>query len=280
MFESITRSLELMKRSFSILMDDKKLLLFPLISTIALILVIISFIVPAIFVQNSSGLLFYMLIFGFYLVSYFVIIFFNSALVYAASQKIDRRDVSFMQALGYCLTKLPGIIVWSGISATVGLVLNMLSRAAGSQRGIGGILSSLVVGLIGAAWSFATYFVVPVLVFEDVSPFSAIGRSVDLLKKTWGEKIVGGLGMGIAFFLLYLIGIGMIVLGFIVPGVGLVLAAIGVLFMVAVFLVQSTLQGIFTAALYKYATTGQVALFDKDHLDEAFKSKDKPFPPN
>lgn len=277
MFESVSRSVELMKRSFSILMEDKKLLLFPLISTLALIVVVVSFIVPAIFIPDSTGLLFYALVFGFYLAAYFVIIFFNSALVYASMQKMDGKDASFMQCIGYTLGKLPGIIVWSVISATVGLILNMLSRAASRQGGIGGLIGSLIVSVIGAAWTFATYFVVPVLIFENVSPFSAIGRSVDLLKKTWGEKIIGGLGMGIAFFILYIVGIAMIAAGIFIPVVGLPLIAAGVIFIAAVFLVQSTLEGIFTAALYRYATTGQVALFEKEHLDDAFKGQDKPF---
>ena len=59
--------------------------------------------------------------------------------------------------------------------------------------------------IIGFAWSVATFLVVPVLVVEKVGPLDAIKRSASLLRKTWGEQLVGNFGIGLVFGLLVLL---------------------------------------------------------------------------
>jgi hypothetical protein len=270
MFETFGRSWEIVKKCFGVLMSDKKLLAFPLISSIALLLVTASFILPFAVFEWFAGPLVYVALFAFYLASYFVIIFFNSALVHASMNRIDNKPVSLTESLGFASSKLPSIFLWSLVSATVGLILNSIERAANRQGGLGGIALSIVVGIIGFAWSLGTYFVIPIMIFENQGPFSAIKRSIDLLKKTWGEKFIAGAGIGLFFFLLYLLGIGLLLLGIFTP-LGLFAIGPAVVYLVLVFLAQSTLQGIFLAALYKYATSGQAALFEQHELEGAFR---------
>jgi hypothetical protein len=116
------------------------------------------------------------------------------------------------------------------------------------------LIGKIAVALIGVAWNIATYLIVPVLVFEDLGVMESIRRSTELLRKTWGQQIVGG----IAFFWFGLL--------FTVPGI--VLGAIGVATFwplipvaVAYFIVMaasfSAAGQIFRVALYRYATTGQ-----------------------
>lgn len=107
--------------------------------------------------------------------------------------------------------------------------------------------------------------------------FAAIAA---LLKKTWGENIIGNAGMGFVFALFYIavIGIGM---GFAVAAaqtgsatlVALALA-VPVLTLVAIALVHTALQGVYSAALYRYATDGNAgAAFSGALLGEAFRPK-------
>jgi hypothetical protein len=137
-----------------------------------------------------------------------------------------------------------------------------------------------VISLIGLAWSVATALVVPVLAAENVGPIEAIGRSVELIKKAWGEDIIGTAGIGVVF--------GLITVVTIVSGGLLSLVAfgahrltLGVLLMVLVILAvcllalaQATLHGIYSAALYRYAR-GDPARggIDENLLEGAFRAR-------
>ena len=84
MFERFYRSWDLVKASASVLRQDKELLLFPLISSGALILVALCFLIPAAGLGALDGLErnnlsagHYLLAFLFYFSQYFVIFFFK-----------------------------------------------------------------------------------------------------------------------------------------------------------------------------------------------------------
>src|SRR5262245_8126446 len=102
MFGRISRGWLLMKQSWSVLSLDKELMLFPVLSSIACFFVLGSFLIPFVLVpqfresavavvqaQRDAGAQdgrahFYVpaiVMFCFYLVNYFVIVFFNTALV-------------------------------------------------------------------------------------------------------------------------------------------------------------------------------------------------------
>src|SRR5262245_35475416 len=110
MFNSLSNSWELAKASLNVLRSDKELLIFPLISAIGAILVMITFMVPFIasgmlqaLAESSSrrggadidgatwlpGLI---LMFLFYVVTYFVTFFCNTALVGAAMIRLRGGD--------------------------------------------------------------------------------------------------------------------------------------------------------------------------------------------
>jgi len=260
MFESITRSFEIVKRSFGVLMGEKKLLAFPALSGLAMIVLLASFILPVFVLGNS--LLFIPLLFIFYFASYFVVIFFNTALVHAVGEKTDNRPVSVPGSLSFAFSRVLSIAGWAVFSATVGLILSMI-RSQSRNRGIGGMIAGLVASIIGVAWSFATFLVVPVMVFENAGPIAALRRSVELLKSTWSEQFWGGLGISGVFFILYLPAIG---LGLLLAFLGeftilLLLLPVLLVYVALVFVLQGAIDGIFTAEVYKFAATGQAPTF-------------------
>ena len=276
MFESISRSIEILKKSFGVLMSEKKLLVFPLLSGLALIAIFIAFLLPAYALNSDIAMI--AALFAFYLVAFFIVIFFNSALVFAVGEKIDGKEVSIGASISFALSRIVGIVGWSIVAATVGLILSMLRSQASKGRGIGAIVASLVISVIGMAWSFATFFVVPIIVFEGQGPFSAIRRSIDLVKNSWGEQAIGGLAIGGFFFIIYILGIGLALLtAFVFPGALIfVIPAVIVLFAV-VFILQTALEGVFITELYRYSTTGQAVVF-KDEI-EAIKNSFQPQQP-
>jgi hypothetical protein len=265
MFESISRSISIVRKSFGVLMEEKQLLLFPILSAVAVIAVLVSFMVPAMIVNNDAATI--ILFFGFYLVAYFIVIFFNSALIHAASEKLEGRKPALMGSISFSMSKIVNIALWAGISATVGLIMSMIRSIANRQRGIGGIIAGLAASVVGMAWTFATFFVVPVMIFENVNPFTAIKRSIDIVRKSWSEQILGNFAIGMVFFVFYLAGIACIVAGVMVPALLIVLLPLGIMIMVLAFIMQGAMQGIFLAELYRYSMSGQAVLF-RDEIEQ------------
>ncbi|MBN8742467.1 MAG: hypothetical protein BGP24_13740 [Lysobacterales bacterium 69-70] len=280
MFEKFRQSWALMKASAGVLSADKELLVFPALSALCCVIVAATFFVPAAFAglfehfsRDHIDPVLALLGFLFYLVQYFVIIFFNTALVGAAMIRLRGGDPTVADGFRIAMAKLPAILGYALISATVGLLLRALQERAG-------FIGRWVVGLIGAAWAVATFLVVPVLVNDDVGPVDAVKRSVGLLKKTWGENLVGNAGIGVVFGLL---AVAVILTGAVLIGVAaslhstpLIVTAIAltVAGLVVMSLIQAALTGIYAAAIYRYAEDGEVgAGFDRALVANAFRVK-------
>lgn len=258
MFESFGRSWELMKSSYSVLRSDKELLTFPIISAVLGLIAAITFFLPLVLFDLTDSVLLYPIVFLFYFISYFIIIFFNSALIGAASIRLKGGDPTVKDGINIAMANLTNIAAWAAVAATVGMILRAL---AGKSRN--NLLGRIVIGLIGGAWSIITYFVIPVLIFEKVGPLEAIKRSAYLVKDQFGEYIIGNMGLGAANFLLaiavfILVGIPAASFYLLLGPVGLIPAVIlFVIAFVALGIVMSALNAIYVAALYHYAKTGQ-----------------------
>lgn len=280
MFTRLSRSWQLIKASGAVLRQDKELLLFPFFSAIATLIVAATFIVPLILtgsfeqsVAPGDETPYMVFLFLFYLVQYFIIFFFNSALVGAAMMRLDGGDPTVSDGLRIAGSRVVQIIGYAAIAATVGLILRLIEERAG-------FIGRWIAGLLGLAFTVATFLTVPILVSRDVGPLDAVKESAALLKKTWGENIIGNAGMGFVFFLFYL---GAILLGVVLivgaaqTGNGAltaIVAAIVVLAVVGLALVQAALQGVYSAALYRYATEGNAGeAFPTALLGEAFRPK-------
>jgi hypothetical protein len=281
MFESIGRSIELFRTSWGILMEDKKLLAFPLLSGILSLIVLATFIVPLILAEllqtvvPFGELFFYGALFAFYLVSYFVVIFFNTALVSCVNARLQGREMSVGEGISNASRHLPAILGWALISATVGIILHLI-------RERGGIFGQIASALVGGAWGLVTFFVVPVLVIEDKGVFDAIKESTSLIRKTWGETIIGSGSIFLVFMIIGIIGflgvLATLILGsFLLFGIALVLF---IALVIVLVIVASAMQGIFVTALYSYARTGTVpTAFNRDLIQNAFVRK-QPGPGN
>jgi hypothetical protein len=277
--ERIRRSWDLVKSSWGVLRADKELMLYPVASGI------VTFVAVALvflvwlgsggldrFSDESFGLLDLVLLYIFYFVVSTVVIFFNSALIAAANIRLEGGDPTLSDGFRIAVSHLPAILGWAAIAATVGLILQALRERGGT---VGAIVS-----LIGnMAWSLITFLVVPILVVEGVGPIEAIKRSASLLRKTWGEQIVGNFSIGLVIGLAFL---AVLVLGglgvFVLFSLATVLGVLGVVILVAglilLALVGSTLSGIFNIALYRYAVgkdSGE--FFPQETLAGAFRPK-------
>jgi hypothetical protein len=278
MSNRFTRSWQLVKASGSVLQQDRKLLVFPLISSLSMVLVVLCFALPVVGLGALDGLSngafkssAYVVAFLFYLAQYTVIFFFNAALVGAAMIRLDGGTPTVGDGLRIASSKFGAILGYAFIAATVGMILRAIQERVG-------FIGKLVVGVLGAGWALATYLVVPVLVATDVGPVQAVKDSTSLLKRTWGESIIVQGGLGFAFFMIYFL--------VVVCGLALIFAAAAVAHSLALIimaaaamvlalmltaLVHSALMGIYAAALYRYASGGNDTMgFDSGMLASAF----------
>jgi hypothetical protein len=277
-FDRFRRSWALTKASYAVLKADRELLVFPAISFVALCVVLFSFVIPLVTIRGlvnldsgqvtPAGMV---LTFLFYVVAYTVAFYFNTALVGAAMIRLNGGDPTIRDGLRLATSRLPKIIAYAVIAATVGMVLRAISERMG-------IVGRIIIGFIGMAWSLLTFLVVPVLAVENVGPIAAIKRSSSLLRKTWGEQLIGagGIGAVVGLLLFVVIVIGMaatVALANVSGYLAVVAVVLTVLVGGAIALVGSALGGIYTAALYQYATAGTSTGFDATALSGAFRQK-------
>jgi hypothetical protein len=270
----------LIKASAAVLRADKELIVFPIVSAIGVLIVTASFALPMLVAgffdsifDGEAQILGFFVGFLFYIVQYFVIIFANSALVGAAMIRLRGGDPTVGDGFRIAMQHIGPILGYALVSATVGMILRWLSER-------GKLVGKIVSSIAGLAWNLATYLVVPVLVIEDVGPLEAVKRSASLLKKTWGEQIVGNFGIGAIFGLLFVVMILLAVPVFIMvvmtENVAL-MVLVGLVFVLALVflgLINSTLNGIYIAAVYRYAAEGEATgFFSEEMVRGAFKLK-------
>jgi hypothetical protein len=278
----LSNSWSLMKASARVLRMDQELLIFPLLSGVATILVTATFITPFALLGGGfgalenlgedAGYLGYLVGFLYYLVIYSLIFFFNTALVGAAMIRLDGGDPTVADGLNIAFRKLPAILEYAAIAASVGMILRVIEERAG-------FVGRLVVGLIGLSWTLATYLTVPVLVTRDVSAIDAVKESATVFRKTWGEQVVASMGIGFATFMI-LLAMSLVAVPLIIVTASInpvLLAGVLVSFVgggLLLLLFSSALNGIYSAALYRFATTGDPGEhFDVGMMERAFRAK-------
>lgn len=279
----ITNGLNLARASWEVLKLDKEMLLFPVLSGLACLVVIASFAAPLVAGNHLQTItdeenvpqdpVLWVVLFCFYFANYFVIVFFNVALVSCAMIRFDGGNPTVMDGLRAAFARLPQIFAWALLSATVGMILKAIESRS-SKAG------KVAAGLLGMAWGISTYFVVPVLAAERVGPLQAIKRSLSILRKTWGEALVSNISISLIVFLAVLACCVPAVLGALAtasynqPAYLIGGAAITLILIILVSLISSVLNVVIVAALYRYASAGTVPdFFDPDVVRNAFERR-------
>lgn len=276
----MSNSWAMLKASATVLRLDTELLIFPLLSTLSVILITVLLAAPMVFFGGVEALealddpryLVYSGGFVYYLILYTVIFFFNTGLVGATLIRLDGGDPTVADGMNIAIKKLPTILGYATIAATVGMVLRAIEERVG-------VLGRIVVGLIGMSWTLTTYLTVPVLVSKDVGAIEAVKESASIFKRTWGEQVVGNAGIGLASFMMFAVmtgvGVPLVILvssineAFAIP-MGITLG-VGYFFLA---LLSAALKGIYSAALYRFATTGDAGeQFNAAMMEQAFRPK-------
>ncbi len=287
---SFAHTFRLMGASWRVLKKDKELLVFPLISGIFCLIVLASFAFPMYssgYFHSADGsfqfpplppgenatpeqwITYVIVIFSFYFCTYFIIVFFNVAVISCAMIRMEGGNPNLIDGFKASFSRIQLILGWAAVAATVGMILRFLEDRS---EGAGKFIS----GLLGFIWTLSSFLVIPLMVAEGAGPFESLKKSFKMLKSTWGGQIAGNFSFGIIFILL---GAPAFILIFIGLASGLyveniIMVSILVLYLLILALVQSALQTIFQAALYRYAKDKTVTKgFDEGLLENAITVK-------
>lgn len=305
MFATLSRSWELFKESWAVLRSDPSLATFPTIAAIVTLIVSILFwgIIGLVIATNPAlaaalndsdgarandegnpillivGLI---VLFFYYLIINIVTNYLTTALVGVVLKRFRRESTSSADGWAIAQSRLPAIVQFSAISATVGVVLNML-RGNDNRFGIGDIIASLG----GAAYSLATFLVIPIIATKPIGAIPALKESVNLIQRTWGESVIGSTGIGlvvsIPMTLLAILGVFLAITAFAADQIvlGVIVIVVTVLVIAVLGVISSALDSIYKAAVYHYAEAGagnnaqelRELPFRPDLIEGAFKPK-------
>jgi uncharacterized protein DUF6159 len=269
---SVSRGFRLARASWWVVKKDRELLWLPVISFACSLVVMAVFGLGALGIglpeqgeSVSPGI--YVLGFCTYVALSFVTIYFNAAVIGTAMKRLRGEDARIADGLALARQHIGKIFVWALITATVGMILRQLQENAG-------ILGRIVIGLVGIAWSVLTYFVVPVLLYEPVGVGQSIKRSAQIFRERWGEQFIGNATIGLA---VVIVGIPVVLAGALITAV---LAPVGIALLVvslgALIAIGAACSGVFNAALYRYATTGEASgAFSLEDMNASFRPRRK-----
>ncbi len=270
---SITTGWRAAKTSMRILRDNKKLIIFPIISGICIMGVMATFFaaltaredwnIDALNDYDSKALFFVFYVFT--VVAGFISIFMNMALMHCARLYFEGEQITIGKGLRFAAGRAGTILSWVVFSATIGLLMRMIQDRLSW-------LGKIVMATAGVAWSIATFFIIPVLAYEDVGPTEALKRSAEVVTKKWGEGLSGNVSLSAVVLLS--------MLPLIVVSVGLselLNERAGIYFMVAgVFLlivVSGALKNIFVSAIYHHINGGTNDHINDNMVDGLFEQR-------
>ncbi len=262
-------------RCFKVLKENRELVLFPILSGASMIVLTGSFVIAAVFATNIFSNLFeydnrgfaYLLAFAFYLINYFIVVFFNVALMHCVRQYFRGEEVVLRDGLNFSVSRLGVILSWSILAATVGTILKIVQEETG-------IVGKIITGILGVIWNIATFFVVPVLAYENAGPIDAFKRSAQIMKEKWGESLGGNFSFGLVQFVgIILIAIPLFLLGSLINVmVGAALAVFASMLIIAII---SAAQAIFISAVYHRVAGEEVPTVTNEQVDGLFETKRK-----
>jgi hypothetical protein len=252
----IARGFRLARVSIEVLASDRRLLLLPMMSAFCALVALLA--TATLARELHSGPVTLQVIAPVWTAAYaisFITIFFNVALVHVIARRWQGEPASLRDGVAAARRRIGAIAGWAVLTTTVGLVLRVIERLT-----LG--ISQIVLGIFaGAAWSIASFFVVPVLVIERRGPARSLRRSAQVVREHWAEGIGGATPIALAtlmvmlpLFGLMLIGLVLYVTGLTAPGL-LAMTGAG-LAMVAVCIVSGAVSQVFTLAVFQHATGG------------------------
>ena len=253
----------LTRKSWGIVKENRYLLVFPILGFFASLIPLAAVWVPAgYFALNDEYVPAVALAIVGIFANQIVISVASGGLVASADVELAGGDSSVGHGIGKALARLFPLIGWALIATVVNVIVGLVR---GQSNGAAGAVRNLAAAGILAMWQIITFFVLPFIMLEGRGPIAATKESFALFRQKWGVQIFGGVRIGgLIGFATILPGILLVVLGFVAAftgstgliALGVALIVIGILLFMVGALLISTMKGIFSVVLFRYAKDG------------------------
>jgi len=298
------RSWLLLKSSLSVIGRNKQLLVFPIVIFICTVAIVGFFLAPPIlrptgysytsaehwkaiyhslFTESGGGgrtrivltpgaMVYFGLV---YFVAMFIATFCNVAFYHEILAALTGQPVSVGRGLKFAMTKLGSIFMWTLFAGLVGLIIKLIEERLE-------LIGRIIGRLVGLAWSVAAVFSIPIIVREEgnANPLAVLKKSAGVLKRTWGEALIGYAGLSIANSLVALgsiLWLGGTIAISIALHIYWFIAIAAIAWLCALFIwsyVTGVASNVYRGALYLYAAEGVIAEpYSQEILDMAWKFK-------
>ncbi len=302
--EKLQRSWLLFRRSVQVILENPKLLVFPIVTGVLTTAIALFFLAPVAVVflapnwvqagkfqalahtvgffriQNAGSFNFQLqpfgsaLLAGLYLMNMFLATMASVAFNSEILEALNNRPVSIRRGLLVACSRWKAVLLWSLVAGAVGLIIRALEERWA-------FFGRLVAGLIGLAWSTASIFAIPIIVRDHsvTNPFGILTRSAQTIKRTWGEMLAGYVGMRgtnlmvVWGSILFWMATGASALLFKNPWILLMgIPWLGII--IAYSYVTSIASRVYLCALYLYASDGVVpGYYDTEMMGLGWKLK-------
>jgi len=248
-FGRLKMGFTLARRSATALRDHPKLLLFPILAGIESLAYLAVLWTTLLSFSGDADVLTLVALACFYVGSTFIASFSTAGLMYCSRQVFAGESPRIGDGIRAASRNLAPLLAWSIISALVGILLRMLEENDTP-------LSLVTAAVFSVAWSVMTFFVVPVIVFEDVGVVGMFSRSKETVVETWGESMGAIGGVGIVTIALGFVGAipGLVILWAVPESAGVLGFLVLIVAVLVAMLIGHTLTGVTKTALYLYAT--------------------------
>ena len=188
-----------------------------------------------------------------------ITVFWNAAIIASAHERLTAgTNPSFSYGIKQAMKCLPQIVIWGLISGTVGLIITAFQSMQQSDNLVVSIFGHIASFIVQVAWWIATFFVVPMIVLDNIGVGESMSKSPELFKQTWGEDVVSTSGTGIINILVCLLIVAiclpLFALGEIGIGLGILVMFAGIAISVLFF---SACEAVNRVSLYYFAKTGE-----------------------
>jgi Family of unknown function (DUF6159) len=273
----------LTKKSWAVIKENRYLLAFPVIGFLASLIPLAIFWVPAGLLwlndQTAAGIA--LAILGIF-ANQIVLSISSGGLVAAADVELSGGDSSIGHGISRSFARLIPLIGWALIATVVNIIVGLIR--GNNQNGAASALRNIAASGVLAMWSLITFFVLPFIMLDGQGPIGAIKKSFALFKEKWGTQIFGGVRIGgVVGLFTILPGILLVVLGFFATTMdnsallagGVFLIVLGILLFMVGALLLSTMRGIFSVVLFRFAKDGVVEgdFTDKELADAVRTSR-------
>jgi hypothetical protein len=189
----------------------------------------------------------------------------SGGLVAAADTELSGGDSSIGHGISRSIERLMTLIGWDLIATVINIIVGFIR--GNNQNGAASALRNIAAAGVLSMWSLITFFVVPFIMLDGQGPIGAIKKSFALFKEKWGTQIFGGVRIGGVIGLATVLpGILLVVLGFFATNLdnstllagGIFLIVLGILLFMVGALLISTMRGIFSVVLFRFAKDGVI----------------------